>query len=101
MKKEKKEKCYLKFVTFFLENLFENVGEHSRLFCVSRFEHCPACDSFETGFVDGTVLSIPKLGKDLSEWNPFAGLVVSFEMSFSPTLATGLLSIHTVCCAAG
>ena len=61
----------MRFVSFFFENLFENVVEHSRLFRVSRFDRCPACDSFETDFVDGTVLSFPGLGTDLLEWNPF------------------------------
>ena len=61
MKMKRKKNAYVKFFASFFENMFENVEEHSRLFRVSRFDRCPACDSFETDFVDGTVLSIPEL----------------------------------------
>ena len=95
------------FVAFFFEDMSENVDEHSRFFRGTGFDRCPACDSFETGFVDGTVLSFLELREDLFEWDPFAGLLVTaVEMGLSPALPTTLLSIHctagcAACCAAG
>ena len=94
-------------VAFFFENISEDVVEHSRFFRVTGFDRCPACDSFETGFVDGTELSFLELVEDLFEWGPFAGLLVTaVEKSLSPAIPTTLLSMLctagcTDCCAAG
>ena len=78
-KRKYEEKSYLDFVAFFFEGMSENVVEHSRFFRGTRFDRCPACDSFETGFVDGTVLSFLELREDLFEWDP---QVVIHSMSF-------------------
>ena len=72
------------FVAFFFEDMSENVVEHSRFFRGTRFDRCPACDSFETAFVDGTVLSFLELREDLFEWDPFAGLLVTAVEMSSP-----------------
>ena len=74
------------FVAFFFENLSENVAEHSRLFCVPRFDRFPACDSLETGFVDGKVLSFLELVEDLFELDPFAGLLVRAAVVVTPNI---------------
>ena len=71
------------FVAFSFEDMSENVVEHSRFFCGTGFDRCPACDSFETGFVDGTVLPFLELREDLFEWDPFAGLFLSLDCWWS------------------
>ena len=58
MKYEKEQQRYFNVGASSSEKLFENTVAHSRLFRASRFDRFPACASFETDFVDGTVLSL-------------------------------------------
>ena len=87
LENEKERRCYVNVVAFFSENSFENVIEHLRLFRVSELDCFPACASFEADFVDGTVLSFPKVGEP-SFFDVLKGssalLMRAFEMGCSP-----------------